>query len=80
MRLKFGDLTSASLPHQTMKVLCDLLASTGSVAFAGAYDSCISEYLDSSQGKHGPRERSRRSHSIGLVTILVAVSSRDLER
>lgn len=80
MRLNFVDLTSASLPHETVKVLCELLVSRGFVAFGGAYNSYISEFLDSSHGKHGPRERSRRSHGIGQVTILVAVSSRDLGR
>lgn len=56
VRLNSGDLTSASLPHKIMKVLCDLLVSTGFIAFAGAYSSNIGEYSDSSHGEHGPHE------------------------
>lgn len=42
------------LSAQIVKVPCDLLVSTGSVAFAVAYDSSISKYLDSPHGKRSP--------------------------
>lgn len=55
MRFNPEELASASLLHQTVKVMCSVLVSTGSDAFAFACHSRISECLDSPYRKQNPR-------------------------